>query len=331
LVELVEQAGQQGRARELLKRLTQESPSVAALNKLAKLEEALQNWPDAMAAYRRLLSLEQDAPLEAAAIALADVCEKADRAADARADLERAVERAPESATLRARLRKLYEKIGARDQLARMYLHEASAETDALAQIGAMVNAGALMLESGNAAQAVGVLERAHQQEPAHIQAAALLASALLETGNSDRALAALDETTRRHQKTRSKEVASLHRRIADIHLEADELVEAFDALSAAFALDKGDPELALSLGLLALDLDEHRVAQQALQVVTLTRTNRPDSDISGARAGAYYHLGRLAQAQGDHVKARLMAAKATHEDPDHRQARSLLAELGAN
>jgi tetratricopeptide (TPR) repeat protein len=333
LVELVERAGQGVRARELLKRLAQGNPPPrAALERLAKLEQAAENWTEAMGAYRRLLSLDLGDELPDVALALADACEKAGRAADARADLERALETAPRSMKLRARLRSLYEKIGARDQLARMYLTEASEQGEGLAQIGAMVNAGAVMLESGNATQAMRVLERAHEQEPAHIEAAALLAKAYRKVGRREDGLAALHATVARHSKTRSKDVARLHRLIADLYLEGDDLAEALEALRLAFDLDKSNADAALLLGLVALDLDDYRVAQQALQAVAMARAASGDAAISAQnRAIAYYHLGRMAQLTGDGTRARLMAAKAVAEDPTSAEAKTLLEEVGAS
>lgn len=330
LVELVERSGEAARARDLLRRLSQGNPPPQkALTKLAKLEAAAKNWPEAMSTYRRLLALDLGDEIEPLALALADACEKADRAADARADLERALENAPRSAKLRARLRGLYEKLGARDQLARTYLSEATEHADPLARMGALVNAGALMLEAGNGSQAIGVLERAHEQEPAHVEAALLLAKAYRSSGRPEQALTVLTQTASRHDRTRTKEVARLHSQIADLHLASDDLVEAFGSLKLAFDLDKANASLALLLGLVAVDLDEHKAAQTALQAVTVARSG---SDVTPEyRSVAYYHLGRMAQVTGDGTRARLWAAKAVREDPNNGQAKTFLEEFGGD
>jgi tetratricopeptide (TPR) repeat protein len=335
LAALVEQSGAGDRARDLLRRFSQTSPPPRGLlEKLAELERSAGSWMEAMSTYRRLLQLDLGDKLETTALALADACERAGRAADARADLERAVERAPKSTRLRERLRRLYDKIGARDQLARTYLREASEHADPLVRVGALVNAGVLMLETGNLGQAIGALERALEQEPAHIEAALLLAQAHESSGERQRALEVLLGAVGRHDKKRSKDVARLHARIGELHLRADDLVEALEALEKAFELDRTDAGAALLLGLLAVDLDRHRTAQQALQAVTAARpgiTDAAHASSAEARSVAYYHLGRIARLAGDEPRARLMVTKAMRENPENRQARSFLDELGAD
>lgn len=335
LIGLVERSGDTVRARDLLRRLSQSTPPPkAALERLARWERDAGNWTEAIAAYRRLLSLDLADGLEEAALGLADACEKLDRVADARADLERALEKSPGSSNLRARLRALYEKIGARDQLARTYLSEASDNADPLARVGALVNAGALMLEAGNRLQAIRALERAHEQEPAHFEASLLLSAAYRDDGRPGDALSTLYRTASLHSKARSKDVARLHARIADLHLLTDDLVEAFDAARNAFEIDKGDANIALLVGLLALDVGEERVAHQALQTVVMSKSpSAPGSSaspVSRTRAVAYYHLAKMARDGGDDGRARLMVSKALKEDSDNDKARRLLDALGA-
>lgn len=334
LIELVERSGDTVRARDLLRRLSQSTPPPrAALERLARWERDAGNWPEAMAAYRQLLSLDIPEGIEEAALGLADACEKLERAADARADLERALERSPGSGKLRARLRDLYVKIGARDQLARTYLSEASDNADPLARVGALVNAGALMLETGDRAQAIRALERAHEQEPAHFEAALLLSAAYRGEGRVADALSALYRTAALHSKTRSKDVARLHVQIADLHLSTDDLVEAFEAARNAVDIDKSDLGTALLVGLLAIDLGHERVAQQALQTVVMSKPQSAtggDSAESRMRGLAYYHLAKMARETGDDGRARLMVSKALKEDAENQKARRLLESLGA-
>jgi rubrerythrin len=59
---------------------------------------------------------------------------------------------------------------------------------------------------------------------------------------------------------------------------------------------------------------------------VRLPGTNEGTSPES--KAVAYYHLGRIAQAQGDVRKARLMVSKAVAENPSHAEAQALLRDL---
>jgi hypothetical protein len=121
--------------------------------------------------------------------------------------------------------------------------------------------------------------------------------------------------------------VASLQLEIAHAHLAGDELFEAFDALKAGFNLDRKNVELALLLGLVALDLDDDKTAERGLlAVISLPAT---DPGVSAeTRATAFYHLGALAHLKGDVARARRMLGKATGENPNHEAARALLDAL---
>jgi len=89
--------------------------------------------------------------------------------------------------------------------------------------------------------------------------------------------------------------------------------------------------ELAMQLGHLALDVDDTETASKAFRSVTMMRLKQPGTSEGASaesRAVAYYHLSRIAQADGDVRKARLMASKAVSENPGHLEAQALLKEL---
>ena len=86
-----------------------------------------------------------------------------------------------------------------------------------------------------------------------------------------------------------------------------------------------------MELGQFALDLDDQEIASRAFRAVTLMKIlPGPEGTTGAAKALAYYHLGRFAEAQGDRRKARLMVEKAVSEDPHLEIARTLLDELRA-
>jgi tetratricopeptide (TPR) repeat protein len=120
---------------------------------------------------------------------------------------------------------------------------------------------------------------------------------------------------------------------MANIHLEEGDLSSALGALGKAFDMDMRNGELAMQLGYLALDLDQPDMAQRAFRAVTMMKA-RQEGGSEGAtgdsKAVAYYHLSRIAHAQGDVRKARLMASKAVSENPNHEDAQALLEELRA-
>jgi golgin subfamily B member 1 len=166
---------------------------------------------------------------------------------------------------------------------------------------------------------------------PESIQGAVLLARAHAALGKSHEALAALEEVVAAHRGRRSRDLALVHREISNVHLEAGNLAAALEALSRAFDLDMRNGELAMQLGHLALDGGGTETAAKAFRPVTMKKLKTPGT-LEGAsaesKAVAYYHLSRIAQAQGDVRKARLMASKAVSENPNHAEAQALLKEL---
>jgi hypothetical protein len=124
--------------------------------------------------------------------------------------------------------------------------------------------------------------------------------------------------------------LARLHLEAARAHLAVDEVVEAFDSLKVGFSIDWRNAEIAMLLGLVAIDLDDERLAERALSGLTTT----PARDAAGAnadaalQAGAFYRLALMAQGKGDRGKARRMATRAIGVEPGHAAARALLDQI---
>jgi hypothetical protein len=97
---------------------------------------------------------------------------------------------------------------------------------------------------------------------------------------------------------------------MAKAYLADDDLLEALEVLKAGFAADWRTGEIAMLLGLVALDLDDDKTAERALIAVT-TMPARKDSGDASAKALAFEHLSSIAQARGDVAKAKLLATKA--------------------
>ena len=98
LTEVLEQNGDIEGARARLAELVKETPKDrAVVKKLAELEERAGHWDGAVAAYRRLIPLEEGEALVEVTLRLTDACEHAGRFGDARGGLERALKVAPNS------------------------------------------------------------------------------------------------------------------------------------------------------------------------------------------------------------------------------------------
>jgi tetratricopeptide (TPR) repeat protein len=333
LVNLLEELGETTAAREHLVQLLRHQPKHRdAMRRLASLASAEARWDEAAATYRRLLPLEEGDALVLAAMNLADACQHSGHFADARGGLERALEAMPKNLELRSRLRQLYESTGANRELSHLLLAEARAEEDVAARTSGLIRAAELLLEQGgDPTEAAVVLDEVQRLSPESIQGAVLLARARAAVGRSHEALSALTRVVAAHRGRRTKDLSLVHREISHIHLESGDLSSALDALSKAFELDMRNGELAMQLGHLALDVDDTETASKAFRSVTMMRLKQPgttEGASAESRAVAYYHLSRIAHAQGDVRKARLMASKAVSENPGHSDAQALLKEL---
>jgi tetratricopeptide (TPR) repeat protein len=334
LAEVLTRAGEVERARAELTELTRtDGRDRGALRALAVLEEAAEGWDAASAIYRRLLALEDGEALVETALRLADACAKGDRLGDARGALERAKRVAPDSAAVREKLRAVYNVTGAARELAGLILEDAARASDVAGRFAHLVHAGRLLLAEGDAAQSASVFEEAKALRPEDGETTLLLADAYALAGRAVEARTILEAAVVALKGRRSKPVAAIHRRLARLDLADGDRSAALGALTRAFDSDPQNGQLAMELGSLAVEFDEHELATRAFRAVTLMKSAAAGSTegvTTQLRALAYYHLGRMAYMQGDRRKARLMIDKSVADDPGLDAARALLEQLRA-
>jgi len=272
-----------------------------------------------------------------AALALGDACERADRLGDARGALERALRAAPANRVVRERLRTVYNVTGASRELAALILEDAAAASDVAGRFAHLLRASRLLIESetpDDAARAITVLEEARGLRPEEHEATVLMAEALSAAGRRGDAMSLLRQAVAGQKNRRSKQLAAFFRGISRIQLAEGDLSEALESLTKAFDSDPQSSQLAMELGQFAVDLDDEEIAQRAFRAVTMMKVLPSGADGGGTTAAskalAYYHLGRIAEAQGDRRRAKLMVEKAVAEDPNLEMARALLEQLRA-
>ncbi|HEX3770104.1 MAG TPA: tetratricopeptide repeat protein [Polyangiaceae bacterium] len=322
-------------AKRELERLLERSPSNPdALERIAAIHGAHGEWPQALDAYQKLLPLAEGGGrrelLVRVVLAMADVCEHAGDPGAARDWLEKALVQAPESQDLMQRLERVCEATGDTARLARLLAAHAERLEAPGERTRLFVRAGNLLLESArDPAAALAVAERARAADPDGLDAVVLWAGAMRQLGRPREAIAVLEEATAKARGKRTPLLARAHLEAGKAHLALDELVEAFDALKAGFAMDWKNAEIAMLLGLLAIDLDDDKLAERALTGISAAALRDGTTGADAAmHANAFYRLALMAQAKGDRGKAKRMASRALGIDGAHPPTRVLLDQL---
>jgi len=277
------------------------------------------------------------------AIGLVDVLLGAARVEQAQVALDSLLARNPQHAGALERTAALAVRRGAWDRAAVAYgrllpiiVRQEPTDAGHLAEVG-LAHAHACE-RAGRPAAAREPLESVLRARPgsAHLAGQSVEANLawtklLAKVGRASEALPLLLEVVGRNRGKRLPAVGAVYLEIARAHLANDDLVEAFNALKAGFAVDPRCAELSLVLGLLAIDLDDDKTAERALVAVALATTGKAGASGSAAAADkvrAFYQLAAMADARGEIAKAHRWASAAAREDPTHAGARALLDKV---
>ena len=347
LVDLLAKSGDVKRARTRLEAILEYEPGHAgALDRAAALAATENDWEAALRANRALLGALPKSPTELQALtrakvaaALVDAAEHVGRIADARAPLLRALDPVPGAARateIARSLERVYEATGEKRSLAELLVERAGREGNASEKARLRLRAADLLLDAGFPAAAWALIEAARAVDPGSPDAMFLQGRAQVAFGRPEDALDVLLTLATHEHGKRTPLMGRAHFEIAKAYLMRDDLFEALEALDHAAAIDRRNDEIALLLGLVALDLGDDRAAERALTAITTMPPRKDGSAGGGADAGtkalAFYHLASLAYAKGDAGKAKRLAERAVGAgDPAHSAARALLERLDAD
>jgi tetratricopeptide (TPR) repeat protein len=134
------------------------------------------------------------------------------------------------------------------------------------------------------AESALGLVDRARAANPESLGAGLYYGSLAMALERPRDATTAFYAIIERSAGKRPRSLATVYLELGKAHLHPslDEFAEALEALKAGFAIDLRNGELAMLLGLLALDLGDEKTAERAfLAVVTLARKEESSPDLS--------------------------------------------------
>jgi lipopolysaccharide biosynthesis regulator YciM len=319
--------------RELARLLERSPANPDGLERMAAIHGAHGEWSLALETYKALLPVadagNRDRMLRVV-LSMADVCERAGDAGAARDWLEKALLQTPDSHELMQRLERVCEITGDFGRLARLLASHAERHDVPAERTRLFVRAGNLLLDSAHdPAGALAVAGRARAADTDSLDAVLLWATAARELGQPRQAIAVLEDATAKARGKRTPLLARAHLEAAKAHLALDEIAEAFDSLKAGFGMDWRNAEIAMLLGLVAIDLDDDKLAERALSGLTVSVSREgshgPDAAL---QVNAFYRLALMAHAKGDRGKAKRMASRALGIDGAHLPTRALLDQL---
>ena len=325
-VDLLLDLGEGERARDALGEWIKASPNdTLVLTRATELEAYSGRWESAVELCERLVELSRGPERVSAALLLAGACAQAGYPLDAaRTVFEQIVSETPQDARIREQLRRIYEQTSAHRELASLYLTEARLSADPADRFAGLRKAGSLLLESaGDAAAAIAPLEAARDLRPRDNEVAMLLADAYIHAGKLQEAADFLDASIQGQKGRRTREVAMMQHRMAQIARAVGDRGNELAWLNAAFESDAQNGEAASALADVATEFGQLDVAVKALKAITLMKNPKPIS-----RAMAYLRQAMIAQHQGDLRKANMLAKKAQSEDPSLEETQAFLASL---
>ncbi|MFW5875656.1 MAG: tetratricopeptide repeat protein, partial [Myxococcota bacterium] len=324
LVGVLEETGETAGAREVLSDWVRTAGDDRdALARLRDMDLATENWEGVADACAKLAQVEEGEAQVQAALTTADACDKAGRPEEARPVLEQVAQVQPGQPQIVDALRALYEKIGAQRELAELLLRE-SEQAEGERRFELLRDVGRLYVASGDAEAAIPVLEELLRLNPEDHETVLHLADAYTSTERFQESGQLLENSINGHSKRRSPELAELQQRMARLARAVGDRQLEMQWMNAALESDKNNGVVAAELANLAMELEDHDVALNALRAVTLMKAEGPMS-----RAMAFLLQAKIAHQRGESRRALLWARKAKSEDPGLQDAQHFLAELG--
>jgi tetratricopeptide (TPR) repeat protein len=153
------------------------------------------------------------------------------------------------------------------------------------------------------------------------------LCDAYSASGRGKQAAEVLQKIVDSYGGKRSKELAEIHRRLANAHLAEGNAASALEELDKAFRIEPGNVQVLSSLGEVALQVADYKKAQQMYRALLLQKL-----DESGPikKAMVFLRLGDIHEKLGEKPKAIQMYERALQTDDKFDEARQKLSALKA-
>ncbi|MEB2314045.1 MAG: tetratricopeptide repeat protein [Sorangiineae bacterium] len=297
-----------------------------ALEALRRLFQAAGRHADAAAAIERLLELSTGGEAVTLAIELADEFGQLHDTDSAIRALERGLGVEGDDAELRGRLRGLYRSKEDWERLAALIAGDAELEAQPEQKVALLVEAATIHVEKRHDAGAAATLfDAAVALRPGDRELMLKLCDAYSASGRGKAAVEVLEKIVDSYGGKRSKELAEIHRRLAEAFLADGATERALEELDKAFRIEPGNVGVLKRLGEIALDTGDLKKAQQMFRALLLQKLD--DSSVI-TKAEVFMNLGEVHARLGEKDKAVQMLERAVQTDAGLERARARLAEL---
>ncbi|NUP12755.1 MAG: hypothetical protein HOW73_42485 [Polyangiaceae bacterium] len=306
-----------------------------ALVALARIQEKRGDKREASKHLERLLELESGDEAIATAKRLAAMFEALGDDEGVERALEKGLAIQEREEEIRGRLRSLYEKRKSYDKLADLLIGDARHATETPDKVRLLRSAADIFrTKLSNSGRAAELLQEASELTPQDRDLLLILCDAYSESGKGKQAADVLQKIVESYGGRRSKEVATIHHRLARAYLADGDRQKALAELDIAFKIDPGSIAVLRDLGTLSLELADQDAEQAAAYVDRAGKAfkallmQRLDDGAAISKAEVFYYLGEVSHRQGDEKKAIQMAERALDNDKNLAKAKDLIAKL---
>lgn len=293
--------------------LARDSSHRGALEALARLLQAEDRIDEAAEVLKRLLDAAAPEELAQRALELATVYEKLGSERDAIGALERGLAADERNPEIRSRLRSLYALAEEWDKLAELRAGDANFAASPAEAVKILREAAhVLATKRGDHGKAAELLDRASRLKPDDRELLLELCDRYSASGRGKDAASVLERIVQSFGPKRTKELAEIHRRLADAYLAEGETQKALEELDKAFRIEPGNVNVLTLLGDVALKARDFKKAQQMYRALLLQKL---DDGGPIKKSFVFLRLGEIHEALGEKPKAQQMYERAVQTD----------------
>jgi tetratricopeptide (TPR) repeat protein len=307
-----------------------------ALLSLARLHEQRGEKADAAKVLETVLDGASGEEAVKTALRLADLYGALKQEEDVRRVLERGLKADAAAPEIRKRLLTLYEKQKAWAELADLIKGDAEAAKEAPQKVLLYRKAADIHAQKrSDPGAAADLLVKASELAPNDRELLLSLCDAYSASGRGKQAAEVLQKIVDSYGGRRSKELATIHHRLAKAFLAEGEKDKALEQLDIAFKIDPGSIAVLRDLGVLSLELsgsgdDAAKKAHldRAQKTFRALLLQKLDDNSPITKGEVFYYLGEISHREGDDKKAIQMLERALDANKELASAKELLAKL---